>query len=112
MPGDDVAEHPIHAPAHSSLWYPATDQAQYPLFTLSQSFTGAGMQMAYGIGPLMVIAFTGSASLAGLSVGLFGISRFLVSYAVGKITDSYGRKPGILLGLALAMAGTIAPVLR
>jgi MFS family permease len=77
------------------------------LFALSQSFTGAGMSMAYGIGPLMVIALTGSASLAGLSVGLIGLSRFLVSYPVGKITDAYGRKPGILLGLALALAGTI-----
>ena len=68
------------------------------LFALSQSFTGAGMQFAYGLGPLMVIALTGSASLAGLSVGLIGLSRFLVSYPVGKITDTYGRKPGILLG--------------
>ncbi|OFZ73519.1 MAG: hypothetical protein A2W04_07630, partial [Betaproteobacteria bacterium RBG_16_64_9] len=77
------------------------------LFALSQSFTGAGMQFAYGLGPLMVIALTGSAALAGLSVGLIGLSRFLVSYPVGKITDTYGRKPGILLGLALALAGAI-----
>jgi hypothetical protein len=44
------------------------------LFALSQSFIGAGTQLAYGIGPLMVIAVTGSASLAGLTVGLFGVS--------------------------------------
>ena len=73
------------------------------LFALSQSFVGAGTQLAYGIGPLMVIAVTGSASLAGLTVGLFGISRFLVSYPVGKITDTYGRKPGILFGQGLAL---------
>jgi len=77
------------------------------LFALAQSFTGAGMQFAYGLGPLMVIALTQSASLAGLSVGLIGLSRFLVSYPVGKVTDRFGRKPGILLGLALALAGTI-----
>lgn len=76
------------------------------LFALAQSFTGAGMQFAYGLGPLMVIALTGSASLAGLSVGLLGLSRFLVAYPVGKITDRFGRKPGILLGLTLALAGT------
>ena len=56
----------------------------------------------------MVIALTGSASLAGLTVALFGISRFLVSYPVGKITDTYGRKPGIQLGLGLALVGTVA----
>ena len=77
------------------------------LFALSQSFTGAGMQFAFGLGPLMVIALTGSAALAGLSVGLIGLSRFLVSYPVGKITDTYGRKPGILFGLALALVGAL-----
>src|SRR5262245_33535020 len=78
------------------------------LFALSQSFTGTGMSLAYGIGPLMVIALTGSASLAGLSVGLIGLSRFLVSYPIGKITDAYGRQPGILLGLTLALIGAVA----
>jgi MFS family permease len=39
---------------------------------------------------------------------LFGISRFLVSYPIGRITDRYGRKPGIQLGLTLAMVGTLA----
>jgi len=65
------------------------------------------MQFAFGLGPLMVIALTGSAALAGLSVGLLGLSRFLVAYPVGKITDTYGRKPGILVGLVLALAGAI-----
>ncbi|MPZ56127.1 MAG: MFS transporter [Rhizobiales bacterium] len=77
------------------------------LFAISQSFTGAGMQLAYGIGPLMVISLTHSASLVGVSVGLIGLSRFLVAYPVGKITDTYGRKPGILLGLVLALAGAV-----
>jgi MFS family permease len=81
------------------------------LVALSQSFSGAGMPLAYGIGPLMVVALTGSASLAGLSVGLFGLSRFLVSYPVGKITDTFGRKPGIQLGLAIALAGALAVAL-
>jgi MFS family permease len=77
------------------------------LFALSQSFTGAGMQFAYGLGPLMVMALTGSPRLAGLSVALIGLSRFLVAYPIGRITDAFGRKPGILLGLALALIGAI-----
>jgi MFS family permease len=55
----------------------------------------------------MVVSLTGSAGLAGLSVSLIGLSRFLVSYPVGKITDTYGRKPGILLGLILALIGAL-----
>src|SRR5262245_38192043 len=78
------------------------------LFALSQSFTGAGMQMAFGIGPLMVLALTGSAALAGLSVGMFGLSRFLVSYPVGKVTAHYSRKHGFVFRLVLALAGALA----
>jgi MFS family permease len=77
------------------------------LFALSQSFTGAGMQYTYGFGPLMVLSLTGSSGLAGLSVAIIGLSRFVIAYPMGKITDSYGRKPGIYLGLALAFVGTL-----
>ncbi len=57
------------------------------LIALTQSFSGSAINLAYGIGPLMVIALTESASLAGLSVALISLARFLVSYPVGQITD-------------------------
>jgi MFS family permease len=94
------------APARAGI--PPLIKRNTALFALSQSFIGAGTQLAYGIGPLMVIAVTGSAALAGLTVGLFGVSRFLVSYPVGKITDTFGRKPGILFGQGLALVGAVA----
>ncbi|MDB5569095.1 MAG: major facilitator superfamily protein [Hyphomicrobiales bacterium] len=90
---------------------PALIKRNTALVALSQSFTGAGMQMAYGVGPLMVVALSGSSGLAGLSVGVFALSRFLVAYPVGRITDVYGRKPGIMLGLTLALLGTLAVAL-
>ncbi len=86
---------------------PSLIKRNMALFALSQTFTGAGMQFTYGFGPLMVLALTGSADLTGLSVGLVGLSRFLVAYPTGKITDAYGRKPGILLGLGLALVGAV-----
>ena len=98
--------HKSLSPSTSAI--PTLIKRNTALLALSQSFIGAGTQLAYGIGPLMVLAVTGSASLAGLTVGLFGISRFLVSYPVGKITDTFGRKPGILFGQGLALVGTIA----
>ena len=98
----------MHQPlARSPNGIPPLIKRNITLFALSQSFVGVGTQLGYGIGPLMVVALTGSTSLAGLTVALFGISRFLVAYPVGKITDTYGRKPGIQLGLALALVGTI-----
>ena len=67
----------MHKPVPRVSGIPPLIKRNTVLFALSQSFIGAGTQLAYGIGPLMVIAVTGSASLAGLTVGLFGISRFL-----------------------------------
>ena len=86
---------------------PALIKRNMTLFALAQSFTGAGMQFAYGFGPLMVLSLTGSAGLAGLSVALIGFSRFLIAYPIGQVTDRFGRKPGIFLGLSLAMAGAV-----
>ncbi len=75
------------------------------LFALSQSFSGAGMQFAFGLGPLMVIKLTGSAAMAGLTVGLIGLSRFLVSYPIGKITDTYGLSTTPVRGWRAATHG-------
>ena len=77
------------------------------LFALCQTFTGAGMQFAYGFGPLMVVQLTGSAGLAGLAIALIGFSRFLIAYPIGQISDRWGRRPGIMLGLVLAMIGAV-----
>ena len=98
----------MHQPLpRSSAGVPPLIKRNTTLFALSQSFMGASTQLGYGMGPLMVVGLTGSASLAGLTVALFGFSRFLVAYPVGKITDTYGRKPGIQMGLGLTLLGTI-----
>ena len=77
------------------------------LLALSQSFTGAGMQFAYGLGPLMVVQLTGSPALAGMALALIGASRFLIAYPIGQITDKFGRRPGIMMGLVLALIGAV-----
>jgi len=77
------------------------------LLALSQAFTGAGIQLAYALGPLIVVSLMGSAALAGLTVTLLGVSKFLVAYPIGKVTDTYGRKPGMVIGLSLALVGTV-----
>lgn len=86
---------------------PALIKRNTALLALSLSFSGAGMQFAYGFGPLMVISLTGSSALAGLSVGLIGLSRFLIAYPIGKIADTYGRKQAVYFGLCIALVGTL-----
>jgi MFS family permease len=91
----------------ANIRIPALIKRNTLLIGLSQWFNPVGMQMGYGLGPLMIVALSGSASLAGMSVGLFAVSRFLVAYAIGKVTDAYGRKPGILLGILLGTIGSV-----
>lgn len=69
--------------------------------------SGSGFSFAFGLGPLMVIALTGDATWSGLAVGMMGLSRFLVAYPSGKITDAYGRNPGVLFGLLLGLIGSL-----
>lgn len=47
----------------------------------------------------------GSASLAGIGSSISGLSRFLISYPIGKLTDRFGRKAGVILGLLLVGSG-------
>jgi MFS family permease len=77
------------------------------LLALSQALTGTGMGVPYSIGPLVVVALTGSTALSGLAISLLGISRFVVAYPIGKIADTYGRKPALFLGMALGLTGTV-----
>lgn len=86
---------------------PSLIKRNITLFALSQTFTGAGMQFAYGFGPLIVVQLTGSHALAGMTIALIGLSRFIIAYPIGQITDRWGRKPGIMLGLLLAMIGAV-----
>ena len=95
------------APPRHSHPVPPIIWRNITLFALCQTFTGAGMQFAYGLGPLMVVQLTGSSALAGMCIALIGFSRFLVAYPVGKIADTWGRKPGIMLGLVLSMIGAV-----
>jgi len=86
---------------------PALIKRNTLLLALSQALVGAGIQVPYTIGPLVVVALTDSASLSGLAISLLGLSRFLVAYPLGKLADAYGRKPGLQLGLVLGLVGTV-----
>jgi MFS family permease len=100
----------VHGPLgerEATTSIPALIKRNTLLLALSQALTGAGMAVPYSIGPLVVVALTGSAGLSGLAVTLLGLSRFVVAYPLGKIADTYGRKPALQLGMALGLVGTV-----
>lgn len=107
-----VAAAPIAAPiaapaAGQSPRIPALVWRNTVLLASSQAIVGAGTQMIPSLGALMVQQLSGSANLAGLASSLLGVSRFLVAYPVGRLTDRYGRVAGIMAGQAVSLFGAI-----
>ena len=71
----------------------------------SQAFTGAGGQMVPTLAPVLVTQMIGSAALAGIGTSITGLSRLIIAYPIGRLTDTYGRKAGVILGLLLGGLG-------
>ncbi|HEY7063330.1 MAG TPA: MFS transporter [Chloroflexota bacterium] len=73
----------------------------------AQACVGIGNQMTPTLGALMVIHLLGSATFAGAASGIMGGCRLISSYPTGQITDAYGRKAGLFLGLGVSMVGSV-----
>ena len=71
----------------------------------SQAFNGAGAQMVPTLGPVLVTQMIGSATLAGIGSSITGLSRLIIAYPIGRLTDAFGRKVGVILGLLLVGSG-------
>ena len=71
----------------------------------SQAFNGAGAQMVPTLGPVLVTQMIGSATLAGIGSSITGLSRLIIAYPIGKFTDAFGRRAGVILGLLLVGSG-------
>src|SRR6476469_6341427 len=77
------------------------------LLALTQAFVGMGNQTTPTLAPIIVVQMLGSAALSGLGTSILGISRLLIAYPVGWLTDRYGRKAGLMLGLVLTLLGSL-----
>jgi MFS family permease len=77
------------------------------LLAASQAFVGVGNQMVPTLGAIVVARLLGSAHLAGMATSVLGVSRFLVSYPIGRVADVHGRRVAIVLGLLLGLGGAV-----
>jgi MFS family permease len=75
------------------------------LLALTQAFVGMGNQITPTLAPIMVVQLLGSAALSGLGSSVLGVSRLIIAYPIGWLTDRYGRKAGLMLGLWLTLVG-------
>ncbi len=93
--------------SHSSTKIPALIRRNTLLIAASQAFVGTGTQVIPALGAVVMDRVFSAVVLAALPTSLMGISRTVVAYPTGKVSDVYGRKPGLIFGLVLALLGTV-----
>ncbi len=86
---------------------PALVRRNTLLIAASQAFVGTGTQVLPALGAVVMERVFSAVVLAALPTSLMGISRTLVAYPTGKVSDAYGRKPGLIMGLLLALLGSV-----
>ncbi|MCC7367896.1 MAG: MFS transporter [Chloroflexi bacterium] len=94
-------------PGQQHLSIPPLIKRNTVLLALTQAFVGMGNQTTPTLAPIIAVRMLGSPDLAGVGSSILGLSRLLIAYPVGFLTDRYGRKAGLMLGLALTLLGTL-----
>ncbi|MDE2900388.1 MAG: MFS transporter [Chloroflexota bacterium] len=84
---------------------PRTVRKNTMLLASSQAFSGAGGQMVPTLAPVLVVQMINNASLAGIGTSITGLSRLIIAYPIGRLTDAFGRRAGVVLGLLLTGCG-------
>ncbi len=74
---------------------------------VGQSLIGAGMFAAVTLMSIAAVELSGSAGSAGLPSTSLLIGRAISAYPVGWLMSRYGRRPGLVLGYALAVLGFV-----
>jgi MFS family permease len=100
-------EAPRPTPDPGSMAIPPLIRRNTILLALTQAFVGMGNQTTPTLAPIIVVQMLGSAALSGLGTSILGVSRLIIAYPIGWLTDRYGRKSGLMLGLALALIGSL-----
>lgn len=94
-------------PSVPAMSVPALIKRNTLLLAGAQAFVGVGTQLIPTLGGIMIERLLGSMVLAGLAGSLLYSARLLIAYPIGWVTDAYGRKAGLLVGLGLSLVGAI-----
>ncbi|GIP39853.1 multidrug resistance protein 2 [Paenibacillus sp. J31TS4] len=76
-------------------------KSAFPLLLLNMFLANLSIGLVIPIVPELLEEFTASGQAAGYLVSCFGLTQFLFSPLAGNLSDRYGRKPMILIGLVL-----------
>ena len=72
-----------------------------------QALINSGSQMIPSLAGLIMLRFTGSIALVGLTLSIITIAGMVTSYPAGKLSDTFGRRPVLLLGVLLGGLGFV-----
>ena len=74
---------------------------------VAQIFSGAGLAAGITVGALLAQQMLGSTGLAGLPAALFTGGSAAAALAIGRISQRYGRRPGLALGYLVGAVGAL-----
>lgn len=102
----------------SAATLPATRPGDHPaqrrtltVLVLAQVLSGAGLAAGITVGALLARDMLGATSLAGLPIALFTAGSAASAVAVGRISQRWGRRPGLSLGYLVGALGAAGVVL-
>ncbi|WP_156370848.1 MFS transporter [Nocardia arizonensis] len=76
----------------------------------AQILSGAGLAAGITVGALLAQDMLGSTSLAGLPSALFTAGSALAAVAVGRLSQSRGRRPGLAAGYLTGAVGSLGVI--
>lgn len=77
------------------------------VLVVSQVLSGAGLAAGITVGAILAEEMLGSTTLAGLPTALFTTGSALAAVIVGRISNTYGRRPGLALGYLAGALGSV-----
>ncbi|POX38720.1 MFS transporter [Streptomyces sp. Ru73] len=103
----DPPLHPV--PAATAASVPAAQRRILTVLVLSQVLSGAGLAAGITVGALLAEEMLGT-GLAGLPSALFTAGSALGAVAIGRLSQRWGRRPGLALGYAGGALGSLGVV--
>lgn len=81
------------------------------IVVISQIFGGAGLAAGITVGALLAEDMLGTNQFAGLPIALFTLGSAAASYLIGRISQRFGRRPGLAAGFLTGGIGAIGVII-